>query len=537
MSFWISFWLTNIHFAVELFGAVTFLVIIYVLLGVWLSKKQPKIALRILGFVLLVLYCIVNSGGSTTDFISNLLLPTKFLAFVFIAISFFIDPVQPPPDKAGASPPPQNPPPQASEASKASSSPPASAFLIPVFLNIGLGIANLVLLVMIILRIYLKYAKGLEKELKNLFRGFVFLFLAELVSSLTLFEGTSYVLISKLITDFGPAWIASHVLQLIGFIFIATYAWGYLRFKLFSQVIGAFVATSLFIFVAVTFVYTSLLVRNMQQNSLENLKINLQTFGYAVDRLKEQTLVTSSLIASDEAIEEALGGEDTERLSSLVQEQMVSSGVDFLAVVNSDGRVLARGEDPEAVSESLSENAVVEAALAGETEVNIATKDWVNAPLILIEASAPTATSGAVYTGYIVDNAFVDGVKEATGLDITIFGGDTKSATTLVSSDGVSRLVGVKETNEKIKNPVLENGELYLGLSKVFQKEYLAAYGPLKDLNGNILGMLFVGYPSAALLEAAQASLNTTFYITSLLAILSFIPAYFLAKFIEEHQV
>ncbi len=99
MSFWTSFWLTNIHFAVELFGAVTFLIVVYVLLGVWLSKKQSRIALRILGFVLLALYCIINSGGSTTDFISNLLLPTKFLAFVFIAISFFIDPVQPPPDK------------------------------------------------------------------------------------------------------------------------------------------------------------------------------------------------------------------------------------------------------------------------------------------------------------------------------------------------------------------------------------------------------------------------------------------------------
>jgi len=275
----------------------------------------------------------------------------------------------------------------------------------------------------------------------------------------------------------------------------------------------------------------------MQGNSLANLKINLQTFEYAIDRLEEQTLATSSVIASNEAIKNALAAGDNQALSLLVQEQMVSSGVDFLAVVDANGRVLARGESPETVLDVLAANPVVAAALTGRQETNITTREWISAPQVLIEVGAPINNSGAVYTGYIIDNAFVDGVKLATGLDVTIFAGDVKSATTLTASDEVSRLVGVKEANEAIKNKVLGKGEFFLGLAKIFHREYLSAYGPLKDSSESIIGMLSVGYPSVLLFEAAQKSLNTTFLVTVILAVLSFIPAYFLAKFIEEHQV
>lgn len=567
MSFWTTFWLTNIHFAIELFGTLTFLIVAYVLFRTWISNKQIKITLRIFGFALLALHFMVHSGVSLSgwDVISSWLTFTKFFALLFIAISFFIDPVQVPPSTGSsvqegseqtgqipqAKPEPVSPTPQGTGLSS------ISAFLIPALsiglaiinliistftfltpvLSITLAVINLIVLGAITARVYLKYIKGLEKDLKNLFWGFVFLFLAELVSSLALFKGTSYILISKLIVDFGPVWITSHILQFVGFIFIAIYAWGYLRFKLFSQVVGAFIMASLFIFVTVTFIYTSLLVGTMQRNSLASLRINLQTFEYAIDRLKEQTLATSSVIASNEAIRGTLAAGDNQRLSSLVQEQMISSGVDFLVVVDTNGRVLARGENPEAVSDVLSANTVVVAALAGRQETNIATKEWINAPQVLIEAGAPINASGAVYTGYIIDNAFVDGVKEATGLDVTVFAGDVKSATTLTGSDGVSRLVGVKEASGEIKKNVLGRGELFLGLAKVFHREYLSAYGPLKDSGGNILGMLYVGYPSVVLFEAAQSSLSTTFFVTTIMAILSFIPAYFLAKFIEEHQV
>jgi methyl-accepting chemotaxis protein len=301
--------------------------------------------------------------------------------------------------------------------------------------------------------------------------------------------------------------------------------------------VGAFIITSLFIYISVAFIYTSLLVRAMQRNFLENLRTNLRTFSYAVEQLKEKSLATTSLIASEKAIEGALAGGDTEELSSLAQEQMVSSKVDFLAVVDSQGTVMARGEEPEAVSDNLSSNLVVKEALEGRSAVNIATREWVSAQQVLVESASPVATSGAVYSGYVIDNAFVDGLKEATGLDLTVYSQEVKSATTLTASDNVSRLTGVKQSDEVITKKVLEEGEVFLGLSSVFQNEYLSAFGPFKNVKGEILGMFFVGQPSAALFKAAQDSLITAFYSIVILAVITFIPAYFLAKFIEKHQV
>jgi len=518
--FWTQFWLTNLHFAGELFVAITSLLVVYVLLGIWKARKEKKIALRALGFLLFVLFSVVHIASGSGDILQSFL---EFSAFFLIAVSFFIDPIQlPPSPRLRGAGPPATP----------------LVFVWGDLLKATLRFANLAVLAGIVWRTYLKCTKGLERELKNLFQGFTLLFISEAVLALTLFKESSYIIISSLTADFGPVWIIANALKFAGFVFIAIWAWGYLRFKLFSQVVGAFVAASLAIFVVITFVYTSLLVQTMQKNALENLKINLRTFGYSVERVEAQALATASALSSNTSLKQALSAKDATLLSTLAQDQVISSGVDFLAIVDKDGVVSARGEDPEAVGDSLAGNFVVSMALQeGEGTTNITTREWVNAPLVLIETAVPLDNLGAVYTGYILDNAFVDGVKEATGLDVTVFGGEIKSATTLVAPDGISRLVGVRQTSGTIKDKVLGKGELFLGLSTVFQKEFLSAYGPLKDKNGKVLGMLFVGYPSTLLFEAAQKSLNTTFLVSVILAILSFIPAYLLAKFIEEHQV
>ena len=526
MPFWTSFWLTNIHFAIMLAGTIINLIFVYVLFLAWRESKYPRLAIRALGFlifaVFLASYAVGDIAGFSLDLWQKLL---KMAGLLLIAISFLIDPVQPPPKSADTKMSPIN-----KDQTKAP--------LVIAFLSGHIFcLFNLILFGLINLRIYLKYSKGLEKEFRNLLIGITVLFLAELAFFTGMFQGSSNVIISRITTDFGPVWIAYHIFSLIGFVFIAIYAWGYLRFKLVSQVMGAFIITSLFIYISVAFIYTSLLVRSMQKNFLENLRTNLQTFGYAVEQLKEKSLATTSLIASEKAIERALAGGDTEELSSLTQEQMVSSKVDFLAVVNSQGTVVARGEESEAVSDNLALNLVVKEALEGKSAVNIATREWVSTQQVLIESASPIATSGAVYSGHVIDNAFVDGLKETTGLDLTVYSGEVKSATTLTASDNVSRLTGIKQSSEVITKQVLEEGGVFLGLSSVFQNEYLSAFGPFKNIKGEILGMFFVGQPSAALFIAAQDSLMTAFYSIIILAVITFIPAYLLAKFIEKHQV
>lgn len=536
MSFWLSFWLTNIHFAIELFAAMSSFVLVYVFFETWRAEKQAKLLIRLMGFVVLGIFYFTQSTSSVSGFsLPAWQLIIKLLGFLLIGISFFIDPVQRVPKAPAGDKKPKN-----SSVSDKNSDKKASGiftYSLPFIGQVSLQVVTLIILAATLLRAYIKQIKGLEKELKKLTVGLLFLFLSELVASLGLFAETDYILLSKLSADFGPLWIIQNIFIFIAFFFIGLYAWGYLRFRLVSQIIGAFIASGLAIFITVTFVYTSLLVKAMEKSSLENLQVNLRTLNYAIDSLKDETLATTSLVASNQTIKDALVEQEPQQLFDIAQEQLISSGEDFLAIIDESGNVLARGEEKEAVHESLSSNAVVTEALAGRGAVNMTTRDWVNAPQVVIETAVPVATSGAVYTGRIIDNAFVDGLKQATGLEVTVFADKIRSATTLVSSDSVSRLVGVQETNETINSQVLEKGEFYLGLSKVSQREYLSSYGPFKNSKGEILGMLFVGYPSVVLFEAARTSLNITFYVTAILAVLSFIPAYLLAKFIEKHQV
>jgi sensor histidine kinase regulating citrate/malate metabolism len=300
---------------------------------------------------------------------------------------------------------------------------------------------------------------------------------------------------------------------------------------------GAFVVTALLLFTVTTFVYTSILVSNTERNSLESLETNLQTFEYSLGRLRSEALAQARVVTANQNVRKALKAKEGERLNSLLGEMMLSAGTDFLAVTDEDGAVLARGEDPEAVGDFLSAKTVVASSLEGEERSDIAVREWVVAPQIIVEAAAPIGKLGVVYTGYVADNAFVDGVKEATGLDVTIFGGEVKAATTLVAADGVSRLVGVRQADEKVREKVLGEGEAYLGLSTIFHEEYLSAYGPLKNSGEELLGMLFVGYPATVLSEITQTSLDVTFLASVFLALLSFVPAYLLAKYIEKHQV
>lgn len=506
--FWVNFWLSNFHFAVMLLGVIASFIMVYVLYISWRRAKEGKLLLRLLGFLLLGAFLGIYAGslqiGSALTFL-------KIGAFFLIALSFYKDPLQVvPPEKEVKS----------------------SLLTIPFVNNIP-GLVVLAVLVATVLRIYKKYSAGLEREFKNLYQGFVFLTISEFFSFLTIFSESRNVFLANLGGHFGLAWILHHFFAVAAFIFILVYAWGYLRFELFTQIFGAFVMTSVFMFVFLAGVYTFLLMREMQRNALEGLRTNLATFEYSVESLQNQGLAAANIAAANSEIRGSLG--NSKRLSGVLGDQIVSSGVDFLVAVGDDGRILGRGEDPEATTGSLSDNFVVAQALEGEGKSNLATRDWVNAPLVLIETSAPML-SGAIYTGYILDSAFVDGFKKGTGLDVTVYAGDIKSATTLVGADGVSRLVGARLINPRIQKNTLEKGEVYLGLSQVFQNEYVSAYGPFMNKEGNTLGMFFVGYPSTLLFAAAQTALSHTFYLTVILAVFSFIPAYVLAKFIEKNQ-
>ena len=101
----------------------------------------------------------------------------------------------------------------------------------------------------------------------------------------------------------------------------------------------------------------------------------------------------------------------------------------------------------------------------------------------------------------------VDYYAKLTGNNVTFFEGATRVATSFKDSNG-NRMIGT-EASEAVQEAVLNKGELYTGMAEVDGKNYLAAYKPLKDASGEIVGMLYMGIPTASL-----AALQSRFVYT-----------------------
>ena len=91
----------------------------------------------------------------------------------------------------------------------------------------------------------------------------------------------------------------------------------------------------------------------------------------------------------------------------------------------------------------------------------------------------------------------VDYFAGLTGNNVTFFEGATRVATSFKDGSG-KRMVGT-DASEAVQEAVLKKGETYTGMAEVAGNNYLAAYKPLRNANGEIVGMLYMGIPTASL--------------------------------------
>ncbi|MEA4902867.1 cache domain-containing protein [Desulfitobacterium sp.] len=89
------------------------------------------------------------------------------------------------------------------------------------------------------------------------------------------------------------------------------------------------------------------------------------------------------------------------------------------------------------------------------------------------------------------NNELVDSLSELTGDSVTVFLNDTRVATTIRGADG-ERAIGTR-VSDSVAQKVLNKGEVFLGEANVVGEIYQTAYEPLRDAQGNIVGMFYVG--------------------------------------------
>ncbi len=142
---------------------------------------------------------------------------------------------------------------------------------------------------------------------------------------------------------------------------------------------------------------------------------------------------------------------------------------------------------------------------------------------------------GILYKGDLkIDDAeeIVDSLAKVTEGKVTIFKGDTRIATNVKDAAG-KRQLGTKASQEVI-DAVLTKGENFLGKANVVGEEHYAAYRPLKDSAGKIVGMLFVGV-SVHEMDDVVSSFITSIIITIvvIIAICAFVSNFMASKIIS----
>jgi len=528
---WYQFVLENLHFAINLLASLIFFAIAWLYLDAWLGRKTLKEFLRWVGFLLLSLSFLISAISVETsmlrystlgiNLITIFLIVTKIPGYILIIYSLVLDPLQPKPElneKMGA------------------------FLVIPEVFNFSIVIALSFfypVLAAVVGLLYLRRATvGLENHLKPVALGFFILSISEFLSLFNVLAKTSNVDLYNLVAPFGPIWIVALLATLISILVMRGWIFSYLLKRLQSQLFMIFTTTIVIIFVLVTVSFTFLLLKNLQDETLAQLQTNVKVLNFTVDSRKAESLSDSQVLAQNQQVIAALAEKSRPKLNDLAQSYLLTKKQSFLVITSETGQVLARGEDRERVGDSLSDDPLIKRALLGQSATSIITKDGVLAPEIYVASATPITQNGTVLgvvmTGTIMDNAFVDGVKNATGLEAGLYADNVLSATTLLSSDGKSRPLGIKEENKDVKDQVLIKGQPFVGGLSILNTSYFVADLPVKDVDNSIVGMLSVGRLQASLLSAAGHSIELTFLVTVILLVLSILPVLLISRYLTK---
>jgi hypothetical protein len=545
----------DLHFAISLFAALVFFAVFWLYFDAWLEERKNKEIFKWAGFLLIALSFLVYSTiieksllnrsllGNVSETLSQILLVAGFLS---VLISELVDPLQEKPKTKGirsnlvaeekaeakAETKPAKPK-RAAKSSRSSAVGGFGALANPLHFLPPLGALAIGLM-------YFRRATvGLEHHLKPVAIAFFLLFGFEFLSLGSLWSDSSNPALAKLVASFGPVWIAATVFLLASAVVLSRWVWQYLTERFMSQLFMVFISMVMAIFLVTTICFTYLLVNSFQQSSLSNLNTAASVLKYAINTKKAETLADSQTVAENPAVTAAVIADDHNQLTSLTSSFLYSRGVSSLIITNDNAEVLLRAENPDRYGDSLSSDTLIRRALVGQSASSVSTQSGVLAPVMYIRSAAPIRDAqqqiiGAAVVSFAIDNAFVDGIKQSTGLDSSLYAGNVVSATTLRAPDGVTRWTGVKETGHAVLQTVLTKGQTYKGTVSSLNQQYLAVFLPLKNVDNSVVGMLFIGQPSLDILKTAGHSVELTFLVAALLLIVSVVPAYVMARHIAK---
>ena len=274
-------------------------------------------------------------------------------------------------------------------------------------------------------------------------------------------------------------------------------------------------------------------------------------------------------------LKEALLSGNLEQASKELLKVKEREGLDILTITNKDGKVLLRASNMELSGDDLSQNELIQAVLNRKSPIAatsiVTAKElrketpqleqqayirFVDTPMarprldkeetagMLLAAAAPIVDAsnnliGTLYGGILINRNFeiVDKIKQTVFQDIvykgkdigtaTIFQDDVRISTNVRNIDG-SRAIGTRIAEEVYKQ-VIVKGEPWIGRAYVVNNWYITAYEPIRNINDQIIGILYVGILEEKYLDIKRETVLAFLIITLIGAFVSTILSYIIS--------
>jgi methyl-accepting chemotaxis protein len=125
----------------------------------------------------------------------------------------------------------------------------------------------------------------------------------------------------------------------------------------------------------------------------------------------------------------------------------------------------------------------------------------------------------------------VDRIGELTGDTVTIFQQDTRVATNVMNEG--ERVVGTQVSSE-VKDAVLNNKETYYGEADVVGNSYQTAYSPIKNEQGEVIGIWYVGASDTMVDVSVQNFMEIFFAVLAIVVLLAIVIVIFFTRSLKK---
>jgi two-component system NtrC family sensor kinase len=279
--------------------------------------------------------------------------------------------------------------------------------------------------------------------------------------------------------------------------------------------------------------------------------------------------------ASRESLQQLIQDEDFKTLSAYLRRVRADFGLDILNLTDSRGNVIVRASQPDTTGDDQSGDSLVSRAIQGDTAAasQIITLDellregdalaeqaflriiptrkaapstqGVATEGLMLKAAAPLydenrAIIGSLYGGVLLnrDSTIVDRIKELVfkgekynGTEIgtaTIFQHDLRISTN-VQGDHGERAIGTRVSQE-VSQAVLKEGRTWIDRAFVVNDWYLAAYEPIRNIDQEVIGILYVGMLEKPYIDLRNRVMATFAGMAALCVVILLILLFFITS-------